>query len=130
MTCQVSSPPLPFSPSPTLPLSLSFISNVSAEELTIIVSPEAAGQRLDAFLAAQLTGTSRAQIQRAIAGGGVVVNERTVKPSYRVRAGEEIQVELPEAAPLAAAPEPIPLEIVYEDDELIVINKPAGMVVH
>ena len=103
---------------------------MSAEELIIIVPLESAGLRLDAFLAARLTETSRAHIQRAIAHGDVVVNERAVKPSYRVRAGEEIQVELPAAAPLVAAPEPIPLEIVYEDDDLIVINKPAGMVVH
>jgi len=103
---------------------------VSTEELTIIVPPEAAGRRLDAFLAAQLTDTSRAHIQRAIANGDVAINERTVKPSYRIRAGEEIQVELPEAAPLEAAPEPIPLDIIYEDSDLIVINKPAGMVVH
>jgi len=86
--------------------------------------------RLDTFLAAQLTENSRAHIQRAITSGDVVINERAVKPSYRVRAGEEIQVELPEAVPLEAAPEAIPLDIVYEDEEIIVINKPAGMVVH
>lgn len=101
-----------------------------AEELIIIVPPESAGTRLDAFLASQLTENSRAHIQRAITSGDVVVNDRAVKPSYRVRAGEEIQVELPAAVPLEAAPEPIPLDIVFEDEEIIVVNKPAGMVVH
>ncbi len=95
-----------------------------------IVPPEAVGTRLDSFLAAILTGTSRARIQRAIADGDILVNDRTVKASYRVRAGDCVQLELLEAAPIEAAPEPIPLEIVYEDDEIIVINKPAGMVVH
>jgi 23S rRNA pseudouridine1911/1915/1917 synthase len=105
-------------------------SYVSAEELIITVPPESAGQRIDAFLATQIADASRAQIQRAIERGDVVVNNRVIKPSYRVRAGEEIQVELPEAAPLEAAPEPIPLDIIYEDAGIIVVNKPAGMVVH
>jgi 23S rRNA pseudouridine1911/1915/1917 synthase len=103
---------------------------LSAEELSITVTPEAAGTRLDVFLAAQLAGISRSTIQRAIEGGEVTVNDRTVKPSFKVRAKDEIQVELPEAAPLEAQPEPIPLDIVYEDGEIIVINKPAGRVVH
>ena len=101
-----------------------------SEEFTIVVPPEAAQERLDAFLASQLTFTSRAHIQRAITSGHVTVNDRAVKASYRVRVGEEIQIELPAAVPLEAAPEPIPLDIMYEDAEIIVINKPAGMVVH
>ncbi|HZN11749.1 MAG TPA: RluA family pseudouridine synthase [Blastocatellia bacterium] len=100
------------------------------DERRIVVPPEESGARLDAFLAARLGGASRAQIQRAIAGGDVTVNERAAKPSRRLRAGEEVQVELPEAAPLSATPEPIPLQIVFEDDDLVVVNKPAGMVVH
>jgi 23S rRNA pseudouridine1911/1915/1917 synthase len=107
---------------------------VSAEEPAItpavVVAEESAGTRLDAFLAAQLTDTSRAAIQRAIESGNVAVNDRPAKPSYKVRAGDEIQVELLEAPPLAAAPENIPLDIVHEDGEVIVVNKPAGMVVH
>lgn len=97
---------------------------------SLIVAPENAGARLDAFLAAQLAAVSRATIQKAIQSGDCLVNERSTKASYKVRAGDEIQLELPEAAPLEAAPEDIPLDIVYEDDDLIVINKPAGMVVH
>ncbi len=98
--------------------------------LSFIVPPESAGQRLDTFLASQITHTSRSQIRRAIENGDVTVNNRPSKPSYSVRAGEEIQAELPESAPLEAAPEPIPMDIIHEDDEVIVINKPAGMVTH
>ncbi len=96
----------------------------------ITVSSEFAGTRLDAFLASQLAEVSRATIHKAIQSGDCFVNNGVAKASYKVRAGDEIQLELPEAAPLQAAPENIPLDIVYEDDELIVVNKPAGMVVH
>jgi 23S rRNA pseudouridine1911/1915/1917 synthase len=98
--------------------------------LSFIVPPQSAGQRLDTFLASQITHTSRSQIRRAIESGDVTVNSRQAKPSYSVHPGEEIQVELPETEPLQAAPEPIPLDIVFEDDEIIVINKPSGMVTH
>lgn len=98
--------------------------------LSFIVPPESAGQRLDTFLAAQISQTSRSQIRRAIENGDVTVNDLTTKPSHSIRAGEEIQIELSGSAPLEAAPEPIPLNIIHEDDEIIVINKPAGMVTH
>ena len=97
---------------------------------SLIVPPEHGGERIDTFLASQLKHASRSQIRRAIESGDITVDKRTVKPSYSVRAGEEIQGELPRPAPLEAAPEPIPLELIYEDDEIIVINKPAGMVTH
>ena len=96
----------------------------------IIVLSEFAGTRLDAFLASQLADVSRATIHKAIQSGDCFVNNGIAKASYKVRAGDEIQLELPEITPLEAAPENIPLDIVYEDDDLIVINKPAGMVVH
>lgn len=101
-----------------------------APEITLTITPEHAGTRLDAVLASHLAEVSRATIQKAIQQGDCLVNEQMTKASYKVRAGDEIQLDLPEAAPLTAAPENIPLDIVYEDDELIVINKPAGMVVH
>ncbi len=103
---------------------------MTPEELTISVPPERAGERLDSFLASQIASTSRSQIRRAIENGDITVNDQTVKPSYNIRTGEEIQVELLQPAPLEAAPEPIPLEIIFEDNEIIVINKPAGMVTH
>jgi 23S rRNA pseudouridine1911/1915/1917 synthase len=99
-------------------------------EITITVDADCDGQRLDAFLAARMTGESRARIQRAIAGGDIVVNDQLAKSSYRVKPGDMIEIDLPEARPIEALPEDIPLEIVFEDDQVAVINKPAGMVVH
>jgi 23S rRNA pseudouridine1911/1915/1917 synthase len=97
----------------------------------IPVSPEHAGERLDRFLVAQMPEVSRARIQQLIAGGKVRVNGQEAKPSLRLR--EQDQVELlgaPAPLPLKAFAEDIPLDVVYEDGELAVINKPAGMVVH
>jgi len=98
--------------------------------MTITVEPADVGQRLDAFLAGRIPGTSRSQIQKAITEGDAAVNERPSKPSYRLRDGDEISIDISPPEPLDAAPEPIALDIVYEDDAIVVINKPAGMVVH
>src|ERR1700733_11887853 len=97
----------------------------------ISVTENDAGKRLDQFLAAQLGAVSRARVQEMIAGGLVLVNETAAKASLKLRGGERISV-LGEAqrAPLKAVPEEIPLNIVYEDDDLAVIDKPAGMMVH
>jgi len=88
-------------------------------------------KRLDHFLVAHLADTSRSRIQQLIAQEKVLVNERPGKPSYKLRGGDQIsiigEVVLP---PLRAIPEEIPLDVVYEDDDLAVINKPAGMMVH
>lgn len=95
------------------------------------VFEETAGARLDTYLAAQITATSRSQVRRAIELGKVFVNDRqVVKPAYEVSAGERIRITIPATPPLEARPEAIPLNIVHEDDEIIVINKPAGMVTH
>lgn len=106
------------------------MNNADGNLITITVSESDAGVRLDAFLATRLAEHSRATIQRAIAQGDIIVNERTAKSSYKVRPGDVLEIEMPEATPLTALPENIPLNIVYEDDALVVINKPAGMVVH
>jgi 23S rRNA pseudouridine1911/1915/1917 synthase len=98
--------------------------------LTFSISEEDAGQRLDAFLATQIRDWSRARLQRLIEEAEVLVNGRTAKSSYKLRANDTLEVELI-AAPIAEfAPEDIPIEIVYEDEDLVVVNKPAGMVVH
>ena len=94
------------------------------------VAAEDSGSRLDAYLAARIKDWSRARIQRLIEDGDVLVNGRTAKSSYKLRADDEIEVELTPLASTAFTPEDIPLDIVYEDDELIVVNKPAGLVVH
>src|SRR5690349_9778789 len=94
------------------------------------IGPEHAGTRLDVYLASQFAGWSRARLQRLIENEDVLVNGKAAKPSYKLRAADEIEVEL--IAPPADffAPENIPIEIVYEDDTLAVVNKPAGLVVH
>ena len=98
--------------------------------LTFNVTAEDSAARLDAYLAARIKDWSRARIQRLIEDGDVLVNGRTAKSSYKLRADDEIEVELTPLASTAFTPEDIPLDIVYEDDELIVVNKPAGLVVH
>jgi 23S rRNA pseudouridine1911/1915/1917 synthase len=97
---------------------------------TFRVDARDAGARLDAYLAARIADYSRARIQRLIEEGEVLVGGRTAKPSYKLRAGDEIEAELTPSTPTEFAPENIPLEIVHEDEDLIVVNKPAGLVVH
>jgi len=99
--------------------------------LTLIASIEDASKRLDQFLAAQLPRFSRARLQQAILAGTVRVNGSAAKPSFRLKGDERITITEPlQAPPLRAFAEEIPLDIVYEDDDLAVINKPAGMKVH
>jgi len=88
------------------------------------------GKRLDTFLADQIDAWSRSRLQRLIEVGDVLVNEKEVKPSYKLREGDEIDVDLTEEPAARFEPEDIPLDIVFEDEYLAVINKPAGMVVH
>lgn len=99
--------------------------------VSFIVALDAAGKRLDQFLVSQLTNTSRARVQQLIEQGKVLVNEAVAKASLRLRGGERVailgEVQVP---PLRAVAENIPLDVVYEDDDLAVINKPAGMMVH
>jgi 23S rRNA pseudouridine1911/1915/1917 synthase len=103
---------------------------VGIEAQLLRVSDEVAGSRLDSFLASVIYNVSRTKLQRAIDDGDVLVNNRVVKPSYRLRRGDEVEVDLPEPPPVELLPEAIPLNVVYEDDDLVVIDKPAGMVVH
>jgi 23S rRNA pseudouridine1911/1915/1917 synthase len=88
------------------------------------------GKRLDAFLAEKIENRSRSRIQKMIDLGDVLVNEKQVKSSYKVQTDDTIEVELTELPAEVFEPEDMPLEIIYEDESLAVINKPAGMVVH
>ena len=88
------------------------------------------GKRLDAFLTEKIENRSRSRLQKLIDDGDALVNQKQVKSSYKIRANDEIEVELTEFAAEIFEPENIPLEIVYEDEYLAVINKKAGMVVH
>ena len=93
-------------------------------------SEESKNQRLDAFLASSLDGLTRSQATRLIESGEVAVNGRAVSKSYKLAGGEDIAVTLPEPEPVEAVPQDIPLDVVYEDADVIVVNKPSGMVVH
>jgi 23S rRNA pseudouridine1911/1915/1917 synthase len=95
-----------------------------------LVTPEDAGQRLDRYLAARLPELSRTRLQELIDEGRVRVEGRAARRAHRVAAGEAIEVEVLPRPPLRAVPEDIPLEILYEDEDLVVVNKPAGMIVH
>ena len=93
-------------------------------------SEESKNQRLDAFLASSLDGLTRSQAARLIESGEVAVNGKTAGKSYKLAGGEDIAVTLPEPEPVEAVPQGIPLDVVYEDADVIVVNKPSGMVVH
>jgi 23S rRNA pseudouridine1911/1915/1917 synthase len=94
------------------------------------ITPEVVGERLDRYLTRQLPTHSRAYLQQLIEGGQILVGGRAIKPGYRLRAGDHITVHLPPPRPSDMPPEPIPLDVLYEDAHLLVVNKAAGMVVH
>lgn len=88
------------------------------------------GQRLDHFLSGRLTDLSRSYIQRLVTEGHVRINGQIKKPGYRLKSGEQIELTLPAPEAIDIIPESIPLDILYEDTDIVVINKPAGLVVH
>ena len=100
------------------------------EPIRLRASEESKNQRLDAFLASSLDGLTRSQAARLIESGEVAVNGKTAGKSYKLAGGEDIAVTLPEPEPVEAVPQDIPLDVVYEDADVIVVNKPSGMVVH
>lgn len=100
------------------------------ETLTFKVDQQSAGLRLDAYLATRIENWSRARLQRLIESEDVLINSQPVKASYKLRANDEIEVELIAPHSSRFVPEDIALDIVYEDEEVVVVNKPAGMLVH
>ncbi len=94
-----------------------------------LVKEEESGQRLDVYLA-KTADLSRSAVQKNIKEGGITVNGREQKANYKVETGDLVRLILPAARPLDVLAEEIPLEILYEDDDLLVVNKPKGMVVH
>lgn len=96
---------------------------------TVTAEAEDAGTRADVFLAAKL-GVSRSNMQKLLEDGRVKRGEKIIKANYKVRAGEMFVVDIPEPEPIEAVPENIPLDIIYEDDDVVVLNKARGMVVH
>lgn len=96
---------------------------------TVTAEAEDTGTRADVFLAAKL-GVSRSNMQKLLEDGRVKRGEKIIKANYKVRAGEMFVVDIPEPEPIEAVPENIPLDIIYEDDDVAVLNKARGMVVH
>jgi len=99
-------------------------------ELQLVIGDDFAGQRLDTFLAASNPELSRSQVQKMIESNAIKVNGKAVKKNYKLRPGDTVKLNLPEPEELAVEPENIPLDILYEDSDIVVINKPRGMVVH
>jgi len=104
---------------------------MSATQKSIELGPDEEGGRLDRVLAARVAELSRTRLKALIEAGAVTIDGRTIRdPGHRVNSGAAIRVDLPEPAPAKPAAEPIPLNVVYEDDDIIVIDKPKGLVVH
>ena len=87
------------------------------------------GERIDSYIAS-VTELSRSNVQKLIEGGAILVNGKTCKANYKLRAGDVAEIQMPEPEDIEALPENIPLDIIYEDSDIIVINKARGMVVH
>ena len=100
------------------------------QPLELTVPAEAAGLRLDAYLAHTLPKYSRVQLRKVIGAGGVQVNGQGTKVAHRLAAGDRIRIVLPPMNAAGPNPEEIPLDVLYEDEHIIVVNKPPGMVVH
>lgn len=100
------------------------------KEINYIIDDEQAGIRIDKLISNQNEGLTRNHIQNLIGQGHITVNQNQVKTNYKVKAGDQICIQLPEPEDIHIEPEDIPLDIVYEDEDLLVINKPKGMVVH
>jgi 23S rRNA pseudouridine1911/1915/1917 synthase len=103
---------------------------IQGERRDLEVAPEHAGERLDSFLAAALPDRSRSQLQKLIKDGHVTGPAGALRASTAVKAGQRFTIALPEPAPATAVAEDLPLPILYEDSDLVVVDKPAGMVVH
>jgi 23S rRNA pseudouridine1911/1915/1917 synthase len=101
-----------------------------AEPIELSVAAEDAGSRLDAFLARQFPGYSRVVLRRAINAAAVLVAGKRVKAAHRLRPGEQVSIRLPDLPRESPLPEDIPIQLLFEDEHLAVVNKPAGMVVH
>lgn len=101
-----------------------------AQAHQFMVDPERAGERLDRFLVAELPELSRSRVQALIEEGRVTVDGSARKASHHVAAGESVAVEIPPPSAAGVEAEPIPLEVLYQDEEVAIVNKPAGMIVH
>lgn len=103
---------------------------MKAEVLDLTVELDESDIRIDKYIATELTQFSRSFIQKLIGDGLVKANDKVVKSNYKVQSGDEIQIHVPEPVELDIEPEDIPIEILYEDKDIIIVNKGKGMVVH
>lgn len=99
-------------------------------QLTLTATSEDRGARIDAWLAAHVEGLTRSAAAKLLESGGVAVNGASAAKNYRLTGGETVKVTRPEAEEIAVEPQDIPLDVVYEDQDVIVVNKPVGLVVH
>ena len=104
--------------------------SLSSVPVDLTVEAAEAGHRLDAFLASRFPDYSRVHLRRVISAGGVEVDGRGGKPAYRIKQGQRVSVVLPEIPRAAPRPEDIPLAVLYQDEHVVAVNKPPGMVVH
>src|SRR5215813_837227 len=103
----------------------------SPTQTSVVVAPDQGGERLDRLLARHVADLSRSRVKALIEAGNVEVDGHTIRdPSHRVNSGALIKVDVPAPQPPRPGPEPIPLKVIYEDADIIVIDKPAGLVVH
>ena len=101
-----------------------------SELLTLLCTAEDCGKRIDKFISDNAEMLTRSAVQGLIGKNAVTADGKAVSKNYKIRGTETIEVEIPDAEPMDAVPENIPLDIVYEDEDLLVVNKPKGMVVH
>lgn len=102
--------------------------NEQIKEITIVDSQN--NLRIDKALSLEEEGISRSRMQKLLKEGRVLVNQKPVKPSFRLQTGDVVCLHIPQVQPVSIVPEPIPLDILYEDEYLLIVNKPQGMVVH
>lgn len=104
--------------------------DIESRNMQIIVDESDNGERIDKYLSEEFEGYSRSFVQKLIKDGYVTVNEKPVKSNFRVTHSDVLNIQLPELTEPQIVPENIPLDIIYEDDDVIIVNKPKGMVVH
>lgn len=98
--------------------------------MKLSITKDQVNMRIDKYLSDMLPDISRSYIQKLLADGNILVNDTMIKSNYKLETGDEISVNLPEAKEPDIVPENIPLDIVYEDEDILIVNKPKGMVVH
>src|ERR1041385_9119926 len=103
---------------------------MSSRTETFVIERTLPSERLDSFFRKRFPAVSRGAIQRLLAEGHITIKRRPVETKHAPHAGEEVRVHWPEAKPAEAQPEQMPLDVLFEDDALLVLNKPAGLVVH